>query len=208
MKSWTPVLTDSPQQPLSCSLNFCSHFTLNWATSKSVYLWVCVTVVLKKDLCLFAWKPLCMYVCMCACVFVRARGWTCVRVRTREWVSQCSKQSEAHGKASVLDESPEQATRRLCCDVRKATDRSAAKPEAPQADGWGVLMEPRLACVSAGVCGRAALRGLIMQVSWWSPWNRASQHFPTNCRCIGGSGKQRVFERGRHTCTGLCSYED
>lgn len=142
---------------------------------------------------------------MCACVFVRARGWTCVRVRTREWVSQCSKQSEAHGKASVLDESPEQATRRLCCDVRKATDRSAAKPEAPQADGWGVLMEPRLACVSAGVCGRAALRGLIMQVSWWSPWNRASQHFPTNCRCKGGSGKQRVFERGRHTCTGLCS---
>lgn len=38
------------------------------------------------------------------------------------------------------------------------------KPEGPQADGWGVLMEPRLAFVSAGVCGRGALRGLIAQV--------------------------------------------
>lgn len=81
-------------------------------------------------------------------------------------MSQCWKESEAHRKACVLDERPEQAARRRCCDVRKAIDRSAAKPEAPPADGWGVLMEPRLAFVSAGVCGRGALHGLITQVSW------------------------------------------
>lgn len=64
----------------------------------------------------------------------------------------------------MVDERPEQAARLPCCDVGKAIDRSAAKPEAPQADGWGVLMEPRLAFVSAGVCGRGALHGLLMQV--------------------------------------------
>lgn len=106
-----------------------------------------------------------------------------------EGVSQCWKESEAHRKVCVLDERPEQAARRLCCDVRKAIDRPAAKLEAPQADGWGVLMEPRLAFVSARVCGRGALHGLAMQVSWWSYWNRALQHLSTNCKCIDGSGK-------------------
>lgn len=84
-------------------------------------------------------------------------------------MSQCWEQREARRKACVVNERPEQAPRRPCCDVRKAIDRSAAEPEAPQADGWGVLMEPQLAFVSAGVCGRGALHGLIMQLLWRSP---------------------------------------
>lgn len=125
-------LINSPSSP---SVASCSHFASNWPISKNVYLLACFSGVLTKDLCVFAWKPL----------------WVCDRVRTREGVSEwvsAGKRSEAHRRACVLDERPEQAARRLCCDVRKATDRSAAKPEAPQADGWGVLMEPRLAFVS------------------------------------------------------------
>lgn len=49
-------------------------------------------------------------------------------------------------------------------------------------------MEPRLAFVSAGVCGRGALRGLRTQVPRWSPWKGAWQHSSTGCERIDARG--------------------
>lgn len=62
-----PTVINSPQAPYMTS---CSHFASNWATSKNVYLLACFIVVLTKDPCLFAWKPLCVCVCACESVSV------------------------------------------------------------------------------------------------------------------------------------------